>query len=453
VAALLIVWTIVRLYYEHQLVLVSSSSFSNGLFLPFSSTTTTTSSADAAFVTFTRNITTVQQQPALPLFQQPSLQDIIATPDKSDSSSSSLLLPTWFEDYVTWHHQQVTQLTLTKQWKQHRYLVVRCLATDKHCSGASDRLQAMPLYVLLAHQSRRILYIYWERPCALEAFLQPVAPLNWTLPTWLVEPMKNLTANMAPWWLLDDYSKRRWLKLPQRVVAMKNLRMTEYYNELILQNRSNHSNNNNNMEQQPSFQQVYRRMWFRLFQWSPAVLQRVEAAKRKLQLVDEHQPYIGVHVRALYTSNGTSHRNDEQAALQCARQLARRYRNTTTTRIFLASDSLEVTMRALTYNNQDPAAPPGAAGTLIVTRSSSNGNTTPPLHLDRGNEFLKNTNDWKLHSAADYYDTFVDLALLAGAQCVVYGAGGYGQWASLMSANPLCARNYRESPCHDEASD
>ena len=45
-------------------------------------------------------------------------------------------------------------------------------------------------------------------------------------------------------------------------------------------------------------------------------------------------------------------------------------------------------------------------------------------------------------SPAFYYDIFVDLYLLNLSSCLVYGRGGYGQWANLLSANSSCSVSY-----------
>ena len=50
--------------------------------------------------------------------------------------------PHWISDYFDYHQQQVSVLT-ESNWQEHRFLVLRCLASD-FCGGASDRLQVAP---------------------------------------------------------------------------------------------------------------------------------------------------------------------------------------------------------------------------------------------------------------------------------------------------------------------
>jgi hypothetical protein len=69
------------------------------------------------------------------------------------------------------------------------------------------------------------------------------------------------------------------------------------------------------------------------------------------------------------------------------------------------------------------------------------------LHIDRGIDFLQRSNGWKNVSVAAFYDTFVDLYLLAGSQCLSYGVGGYGLWGSLLSHNSSCSNSHKKEKC------
>jgi hypothetical protein len=54
-----------------------------------------------------------------------------------------------------------------------------------------------------------------------------------------------------------------------------------------------------------------------------------------------------------------------------------------------------------------------------------------PLHLEK-------SPNWENRSASEYYDTFVDLYLLALSRCLTYNVGGYGQWALWISKHSSC---------------
>lgn len=44
---------------------------------------------------------------------------------------------------------------------------------DDRCGGTSDRLKSLPLFLTLAAQTKRLLFLRWNRPFALEEFLIP----------------------------------------------------------------------------------------------------------------------------------------------------------------------------------------------------------------------------------------------------------------------------------------
>jgi hypothetical protein len=72
----------------------------------------------------------------------------------------------------------------------------------------------------------------------------------------------------------------------------------------------------------------------------------------------------------------------------------------------------------------------------------------PPLHIDRGKDFLSlQRADWMLRNASYFYDTFVDLYLLAGGACTTFNIGGYGRWASLIGSNSSCSINHHRHLC------
>jgi len=53
-----------------------------------------------------------------------------------------------------------------------KYLVVRCLEREV-CGGFSDRMKAMPFYIMVANLTQRVLLIHWTKPTELEHYLIP----------------------------------------------------------------------------------------------------------------------------------------------------------------------------------------------------------------------------------------------------------------------------------------
>ena len=127
--------------------------------------------------------------------------------------------------------------------------------------------------------------------------------------------------------------------------------------------------------------------------------------------------YSSAHVRALY---GIQHRADGLIkrwtinGINCA----------TTLRpgrpVFLASDTGFASIVADAYGKSKDAH--------VVSHVS---NPNPPLHLDKSEEGIK-------RPPSDYYDTFIDLYLLAFSGCVAYNKGGFGNWGLLIGGNTSC---------------
>ena len=89
-----------------------------------------------------------------------------------NSTAAHSALPAWMQEYIAWHVKQIKRLT-KDNWREHKFLISRCLQSDPKCGGVSDRLKTLPLLMLLAAQSRRIFLLHWSRPVALEEFLLP----------------------------------------------------------------------------------------------------------------------------------------------------------------------------------------------------------------------------------------------------------------------------------------
>jgi hypothetical protein len=107
----------------------------------------------------------------------------------------SIVFPSWMKEYFAWHAQERSLLT-AENYQSQRFLVLRCLASDQTCGGASDRLKPLPILIKLAAQSKRLFLIYWSRPCMLEEFLVPVpGGLNWTVPEWLLPELAGVKSS------------------------------------------------------------------------------------------------------------------------------------------------------------------------------------------------------------------------------------------------------------------
>jgi hypothetical protein len=349
----------------------------------------------------------------------------INTNTHTNTSASTLLLPPWMEDYFEWHYQ--TRLILNEtNCGSYKYLVLRCLMRNQKCSGASDRLQSIPTAIRLASDGGRLLFIQWERPAPLEEFLLPPGKLDWRLPVWLDERLNM--HNMTKFRMSED-NANRFDKITQTVVAVKTVRGNDYYRDRLLPG-------------EPSFESVYRSVWRSVFRPSRPVAAAIRREMQALKLVPDQ--YVAAHVRSLYVFN-TTDTAEEEHAIDCASQQQPGWP------IYFASDAVATTRQAIAYAQSKSKSSSSSSkkninattDTVVVARRGNQ----DPLHLDRGRDFLAPSEDWKNRSAADFYDIFVDLYLLSSSRCVAYGAGGYGQLASLLSYNRSCAINHRTTNC------
>ena len=332
---------------------------------------------------------------------------------------SSKTIPAWMKDYLTWHAAQLQTLNVTN-WNnttQYRYLVLRCLLRDYKCGGASDRLKPIPFAMRLAYDTKRILLVDWERPARLEEFLiPPLGGLNWSVPYWLkpLLPYRNEA---------DIYGTHAAFKAKDERKVLVDMRHqshdhgSAYYNSLL-------------QPDEPNFDDVYSDVWKLVFQPSNPVAERISNVQARLGLIPHH--YASVHVRALYANDKASQLAVVENAVRCGTQLF------PGAPLYVASDSANVTSHAVLYGTSQ--------GGRVVTASQPG--DPAPLHIDRGSNFLSaDGQDWNQHNASDFYDTFVDLFVLAHGACTTFNVGGYGRWASAIGPNRTCAIDHSRHRC------
>jgi hypothetical protein len=331
-------------------------------------------------------------------------------------TQNSTVLPLWFKDYVNLHREQRLALNETN-WKNQRFLIMRCLDFDDACGGASDRLSSIPAMLLLANRTRRMLFIKWSRPAPLQEFLvPPEGGLDWTIPDWL-----------------DIHLDFRKLPLtsgrdPQSLELAESSAQIMTFRILIHDHRFEYYNTRRGNKNELGFHLVYRDMWDTLFTPSPPVAALIHQNMNDLNLVPGE--YVATHVRALYRYDESSDTVMIHNAINCATKLK------PALPIYFASDSSNAIRIARQYSRMQ--------NSTIVARIAD----TEPLHLDRGNAFLLASDGWKNLRASDFYDIFVDLYMLAGSQCVTYGVGGYGMWGSFLSHNSSCYNHHHKEVCH-----
>lgn len=167
----------------------------------------------------------------------------------------------------------------------------------------------------------------------------------------------------------------------------------------------------NKLEGDRAYRKVYRSLFYILFEPSPPVAASLQQAMHHAGLVSGE--YAAAHLRTAYGNFPLKARKSRRAsvnAINCASQLR------PGGPIYFASDSRDATKGMERWRKQQ--------GKTIVTIVPE----TEALHLDKAAS----------QRPLDYYNIFVDLYLLANAECIAHGQGGFGRFGVLLSRNTSC---------------
>ena len=343
-----------------------------------------------------------------PVFEIPLKKSFFAEP-------STLNLPMWLNAYIEFHRQSLKDLNETN-WESKRFLIIRCIQRD-HCGGTSDRLKPIPLFLLLAAKSRRLLFIRWTHPYPLEEFMMPVN-VNWTVPEWMNEVLDSRRTDFTRSFAYGGTRLESEVFLNNLTILETLMRNpdggAQRYNQLTGDHRDDWG---------PDYHFIFRS----ILQPSPAIADILSQFFFNSGL--EPGQYAVAHQRAMYGGGerGDSVSHDDIAseainAVNCASQLL------PGAPIFYASDSV-VGYRAV----RDYAE---AHNRSIITRGES---FEQMLHLDIGAIGQSEVSHLK---ASTYYATFVDLWIMGSGRCVAFGKGGFGSWGLLLGYNVSCGYRY-----------
>lgn len=310
----------------------------------------------------------------------------------------STVLPQWMKDYFVFHRQQRQRIN-GDNWSNYRYLVVACTKASTKCGGTSDRLRPIPYYIRVAAETKRILFIYWNKPRLLETFLlPPVGGMDWRTPPWIVDKLGSNSIKSAQ-------------NLP--VVAARN----DVLIQAQIQSHDHGSHYYDNIttvldgEAPLAFRRHYHDCWYVLFTPVPEIATEIEQVLRKTSLVPGQ--YGVAHIRALYGIE-TEGRNPTEIAewtrnsINCLSQIR------PGGPYFVSSDSNEARRVAIAYGRE--------RNVQIFARTDA----TQPVHMDIADE----TQD-----LSSLREIFVDLFLMSFGRCLSYNMGGFGKWAQLLSGH------------------
>jgi hypothetical protein len=374
-------------------------------------------------------------------------------------------LPKWITDYIAWHNEMRTLYPgkLLFEDPNAPHVIVRvCLGL---CGGLNDRLGQLPWDLYVANQTRRVLFMKWDRPKPLEEFLVPNL-FNWTVPADAMgfEGMKETRAQKEFFegYRADRPEKEFWeteldISLERaRSGEFKDIKILRHIllghlNENVLEQRLRDLGETDMLHWTPSFGKIFHAF----FKPSAPVQAELDAVYETLGLTPGK--YSAVHCRVrhpkatphgiLVLGKDASHPADKTGlpwvgqtkdfavsiathAVMCARTLS----SSPSEPIYFFADSNdlvrymahEITQpnylasnKSLFENPVDQAALKAVAPTKILAREMSMENA----HIDRQ----------KGRPPPAYYATFVDLMLAVNARCVTYGIGFYAIFATKIS--------------------
>ena len=354
-----------------------------------------------------------------------------------------LMIPEWMKDYFRWHRWK------RSTWKDptidnnadyresERWLISQCLMSQdkRKCGGTADRLKPIPTLLRTAYENKRVFLIRWTRPAPLEEFLLPPAGgFDWRIPPALDEYIedKRKGKRLATKRLILEYAANGLSLVRARYQTGT---PDKSYNELVFDTNSTELGTRDNQEQF-GFEPLFSRVWSVLFTPSPPIQEILQSRLSSLGLVPNE--YVASHLRALYAVDDRPldeiHTFTENA-LACATNI---YPGVP---IFFASDAAQALEHAQHFNGKQvqddanqtiklkvvTAADDKKASTSGETPNNDNSTLNHPWHLDS-----------YIGPVENFYDTFVDLYMLAMAGCVTYGKGGYGHWGMLIGGHTQC---------------
>ncbi|KAL3911056.1 MAG: hypothetical protein SGILL_007435 [Bacillariaceae sp.] len=371
-------------------------------------------------------------------------------------------LPYWMKSYFNWHKWKRKTWDLD-DWESERWMIAQCLMDQdkRKCGGTSDRLKPIPTLLRMAYDTKRILLIRWTRPSMLEDFLMPPeGGFDWRVPPGLLPVVNNVThgKKLTPFKMIRKYTHSGMSVV--RVKYQTNSPESTY-RDLIAQDANETFSDyalrkKVELPNQPGFDEVFHNVWRIFFTPSIAVANLIQSKLNQMGLLPNH--YVAAHLRAMYAVEKREDSHIQlftENALACATQLR------PGVPIFFASDSSVASDHAVMLGetkyipNQGKHHRPNHDDNLVATaldkgvvRSIPNPN--PPWHLDT-----------MIGPVEKFYDTFVDLYLMALAGCVTHGIGGYGHWALLIGGNINCTlrqefmgqRPFVRNACHFQAPD
>jgi len=360
----------------------------------------------------------------------------------------SKTLPQWMKDYFDWHREQTAAMNECN-YQDYKFLILRCSRAERKCGGVADRLKSLPFFVAMAAYTKRVFLVRWERPTNLEEFLVP-NEINWSVPHWLPEKAnyfgreKNQSESSNP---ALDFTMANTAELLYRRKDMRYFRKcsimesfvqdyyggSKYYHKIECQMDATKTCNETLPQELgdysgwSDYERIYRDLFYTIFQPSPPVRLLVQKKMLSENLIP--RKFVAAHYRAFYAIESEKHKlknstleRKTRNAISCASSLESEFQFQTGQPgmpIVFASDSRLATLEAKKMSHEHEYD----NHKIVVFDTEKEA-----LHLDKRDQ----------GNAADFYPSFVELLVMAEAECISIGIGGYGRFANIMSSNSKC---------------
>ncbi|CAJ1888196.1 unnamed protein product [Cylindrotheca closterium] len=386
-----------------------------------------------------------------------------ATKTLSDETSGSVYenrhpydsIPKWMTSYFQWHSQQLELIHdqnqddgMNNQWRHHKVLLVRCMDDDR-CGGTSDRLKSIPLFLILAAKTNRLVFLRWTRPFSLEEFLIPNDQRlddvddrnqynyiwNWTVPNTLAsildaERDANGTYNQTT--ILSKKSQQlvSAVQNPSIWLVQGNLQFSgaALYESLAeeMMAKDEQESDTNASTAVSDFTTLYHYFFHATFAPAPAIRSIVDELFQRLHL--QPNQFVVIHIRAKYpgevfreTGNLTALEEivDNAICIASNNLISSNINVSEAMPIYLAADAMPVLQAGMEH--------PNVVSRLSSSQQNAEENDPPHLNFAQKDE------------PSAFYSIFVDLIVMSQSRCVTFGAGGFGRFGSLRFGSDLDA--------------
>jgi len=345
---------------------------------------------------------------------------------------NSTILPQWMKDYFDWHREQTVALNECN-YKDYKFLILRCSLKERKCGGVADRLKSIPFFIAASALSKRIFLIRWERPTKLEEFLVP-NEINWSMPDWLPEKTDHFAEKSSnSYFMLNaKYFHSHLMRKKYTDMLVLEGMVQDYYggssfyykmecelDENKTYNETLAEENGDSMGWMET-ERIFRHLFYTIFEPSPPVKKLIQEKMALENLVPGK--FAAAQYRAFYGIENQKNRlrgadaeRKTRNALKCASKAQ------SGVPIVFASDSRLAVLEAQKMDNE------GDNRKIIVFDTEKEA-----VHLDKRYQ-------WTSKNLADLYPAFVEVLIMAEAKCISIGLGGYGRFANMLSTDPTCA--------------